>query len=422
MSDHPSAMSGVFHRPFTEQVAFFRRKLKNLVPTRRWDDLTREAHDDAFMVAGATKADLLTDLAAAVDKAIAEGRGIEEFRRDFRAIVAKNGWTGWTGEGSVKGEAWRVGVIYRTNAYTSYAAGRHAQLAEGKFAFWVYRHGGSLEPRLEHLSWDGLALEPGHEFWRTHYPPSDWGCSCYVVGARSEAGVRRLGGDPKKALPRDWKARDPKTGAPVGIGRGWDYAPGASVSDAIQAMALKLNKWDHRIATAYLEDLPPAQADAVSDAYRGLPSTADDARRFAQRVFSGSEKGTKDTAPLPSVRTLGMAKSEHIDRINEALGGEAVDERSYDFSLDLEFMRHIRKEHGPGSKDDTPILPADFAILPLLVSSPDSIRPGDTDKPGLPRVKLRKDVGGKIYEGVFELRGGRRSLALKSFYFAGYVK
>jgi hypothetical protein len=126
-----SELQGVFQSAVRRAGRpFFRRKLGNLGSDRLrarepgMGRLLGAAHDDAFMVAGATKADLLTDLAAAVDKAIAEGRGIEDFRKDFRAIVAKNGWTGWTGEGSVKGEAWRVGVIYRTNAYTSYAAGR----------------------------------------------------------------------------------------------------------------------------------------------------------------------------------------------------------------------------------------------------------------------------------------------------------
>src|SRR5690606_4082132 len=116
-----------------EQVAFFRQKLGRLVPTRRWDDILRDAHDTAFMVAGAEKADLLADLAAAVDRAVTEGVGLETFRRDFRSIVATRGWHGWTGEGTKAGEAWRSRVIYRTNAATSYAAGRMAQLVEGKF-------------------------------------------------------------------------------------------------------------------------------------------------------------------------------------------------------------------------------------------------------------------------------------------------
>lgn len=256
--DHPSAqIEGVFRRPFPEQVAFFRRKLKNLVPTARWDDVFAAQHDHVFMVAGAAKADLLADLAAAVDKAIAEGTGLDAFRKDFRAIVKRRGWTGWTGEGSVKGEAWRIRTIYSTNAYTSYAAGRMAQLREGNFKFWVYRHGGSREPRVQHLSWDGTALPPDHPFWNTHYPPSDWGCSCYVVGARTAAGVKRLGGDPDKTLPPGWDRIDRRTGAPVGIGRGWGYAPGASVSDEVTAMARKIEKWPPPIAEGFREELTP---------------------------------------------------------------------------------------------------------------------------------------------------------------------
>lgn len=258
MSDHPSSeLTGVFGKPFPEQVAFFRQKLGNLVPTRVWTDMLAEEHDRGFMVAGAMKADLLTDLAAAVDKAIAEGRGIEEFRRDFRAIVAKNGWTGWTGEGSVKGEAWRVKTILRTNAYTSYSAGRFAQLKAGNFAFWVYRHGGSLEPRPEHLSWNGVALPPDHPFWNTHYPPSAWGCSCYVVGADTAAGVRRLRGDPDKKLPGNWQSIDPKTGTPVGIGRGWGYAPGKSVTPLVQVMAEKMRQWPAFIGAHYGQSIAP---------------------------------------------------------------------------------------------------------------------------------------------------------------------
>lgn len=271
-------MSGVFNKPFAEQVAFFRGKLGNLAPTARWDDLIAAEHDTAFMVAGAAKADLLADLAAAIDKAIAEGRGIDEFRQDFRAIVSRNGWTGWTGEGSVKGEAWRVGVIFRTNAYTSYAAGRFAQLSDGKYKWWVYRHGGSLEPRIQHLGWNGLMLDPGHEFWTTHYPPSDWGCSCYVVGARTMAGARAMGGDPAKTLPADWLRRDPKTGAPIGIGKGWNYAPGASVSGVVSAMARKLEQWPPEVTRAFLDSLSPELRDALArgdaqagDAAAGAP-------------------------------------------------------------------------------------------------------------------------------------------------------
>ena len=234
-------LSTTFRRPFREQTAAFRLRLGDLVPTARWDDITRAQHDRAFMVAGAQKADLLADLATAVDKAISQGTSLEEFRRDFRATVTRRGWHGWTGEGSTRGEAWRTRVIYRTNIATSYAAGRMAQLIEGNFAFWIYRHGGSSEPRVIHLGWDGLVLPPDHPFWVTHGPPNGWGCSCYVIGARTEAGARRRGGDPDKRLPDDWQSRDPRTGAPKGIDKGWDYTPGATAVADVLALRDKLD-------------------------------------------------------------------------------------------------------------------------------------------------------------------------------------
>ena len=92
--------------PFKEQLDFFRQKLN--LPTERWDDIMRSAHDRAFVVAGASNADLLNDLRAAVQSGIENGGGLEAFRKDFNATVLKHGWTGWTGEGSKAGQAWRT--------------------------------------------------------------------------------------------------------------------------------------------------------------------------------------------------------------------------------------------------------------------------------------------------------------------------
>jgi hypothetical protein len=236
-----TGLAATFAKPFAEQVAAFRLRLGDLVPTARWDDIRRAQHDRAFMVAGALQADLLADLGAAVDKAVSQGTTLEAFRQEFREIVERRGWHGWTGEGTKGGEAWRTRVIYRTNMATSYAAGRMAQLAAGNFKFWVYRHGGSLEPRVQHLGWDGLILPPDHPFWASHAPPNGWGCSCYIVGARTLAGAKRVGGRPDVTLPEDWAAPVPKTGAPAGIDKGWDYAPGMSVAQTVQALAPKLN-------------------------------------------------------------------------------------------------------------------------------------------------------------------------------------
>ena len=34
--------------------------------------------------------------------------------------------------------------------------------------------------RETHRAWDELTLPVEHEFWKTHLPPNDWGCRCYV--------------------------------------------------------------------------------------------------------------------------------------------------------------------------------------------------------------------------------------------------
>lgn len=409
---HPSAASGVFGLPFAEQIAFFRGKLGNLVPTQRWDDMVADAHDTGFMVAGAAEADLLNDLAAATDKAIAEGRGIEEFRKDFRAIVARNGWTGWTGDGSVAGEAWRVKTILRTNAYTSYSAGRYAQLVAGGFPFWVYRHGDSREPRPEHLAMDGVVLASDHPAWHKWFPPSDWGCSCYVVGARSERAAKRLGGDPSKKLPVGWNGRDPRTGEPAGIGKGWGYAPGASVVQATQAAAAKVRNWDYAVAKAFMASLPAQQADALSQAYRALPSTADDARRFAQAV-------TDDRPPLagPPVRTLGLVDSAVADRIGQLVPRGA---KGFDYRFAADAVRHVFDEHGDDATErlrgQRGVTPADFALLPLLLSAPDSITGPDRAQQGETLVHVTKMIGGRRITASFAVNQRFRSLSLKTMF------
>jgi len=251
-----AGIEAILRLPFVRQIVAFRIRLKNRVPTGKWDDITGTAHDRAFMVAGAVKAELLSDLATAVDKAIAEGTSLEEFRRDFRAIVQANGWHGWTGEGTKAGEAWRTKVIYRTNCSVSYASGRWAQLIEAGFPYLVYRHGNALEPRLQHLGWDGLILPPDHPFWIQHAPPNGWGCTCYVVGAFTMAAAIALGGKPGLKLPDNWDAINPKTGAPVGIDKGWGHAPGMGISDLVNSLAKKIDGWPPQVRADFLKSLP----------------------------------------------------------------------------------------------------------------------------------------------------------------------
>lgn len=252
-----------FNNPFNDQLEFFRQKLN--LPTDKWDDIMREAHDRAFVVAGAADADLLQDLRQAIDKAISQGKGIEEFRRDFKQIVKSRGWTGWTGEGSRGGEAWRTRVIYQTNMTTSYAAGRYKQLTDPEYLKlrpnWKYRHNDSVQhPRPEHLLWDGVVLPADHPAWKTHFAPNGWGCQCWIEPAGRNDKIT----DP----PIGWNKINPATGAPFGIDRGFDYAPGASLKEQLrQVIDEKKKRLDPDLAQALEEKVRPKLQPSVYDVF-----------------------------------------------------------------------------------------------------------------------------------------------------------
>lgn len=261
--------------PFAEQEDFFRRKLH--LPTERYDDIRHAAHDRVFIVTGAQQADLLADLHAAVQRAIDSGTGLDVFRKDFAAIVAKYGWTGWTGEDTPAGRAWRPRVIFETNLATSYAAGRYRQLIDSpNLKYWMYKHDDLVaHPRRQHLAWNGLVLPANHPFWKMHFPPNGWGCRCRVIGLERPADARALGGDPDLALPAGWDEIDEKTGAPTGIGKGWGYAPGASAVTPLREMVeKKLFNLPAPIGAAMWEQLKPALAMEQRLAWTSLVSEA----------------------------------------------------------------------------------------------------------------------------------------------------
>lgn len=221
-----------YHRPFDEQRAFFQQKLN--LPTERWDDIRHEEHDRSFIVAGAQGADLLDDLNAAVTRAIRDGTGLQAFQKAFKEIVQRHGWTGWTGEGSKAGEAWRTKVIYQTNLSTAYAAGRYQQLTDPELLsvlpYWQYRHAdGVMHPRPLHVSWDGLTLPPDHPFWKTHFAPNGWGCHCRIIAVSKRDYLQAIadGKGPANA---------PEDGNVDGIDPGFAYTPGASVADELRAL------------------------------------------------------------------------------------------------------------------------------------------------------------------------------------------
>lgn len=213
-------------KPFDEAVRFFRNKIN--MPTKHWDDLWKLMHTKGFSVAGAMQEELLADLSLAVDAAIANGQTLAGFRKEFAGIVEQNGWV-YKG-----GFNWRTKIIYDTNLRTAYQAGRYKQMTDPNVTamrpYWQYRHGGSVNPREQHLAWDGLILPHSDPWWDTHYPPNGWGCKCRVV-TLSERDLDRMGRKGPNTAPKteyyEWKDRTGKVHKiPQGIDPGWDYNVG----------------------------------------------------------------------------------------------------------------------------------------------------------------------------------------------------
>lgn len=218
--------------PFKEQINYFRGKVD--LPTRSWTDIYNAEHNHAFVVAGAIKRDLLTDLRGAVEKSISSGTTLEQFRKDFDQVVGKHGWQ-YNGE-----RGWRTNVIWETNLRQSYNAGRDAQMADPELRkrrpYGVYRHGDSAHPRPEHLSWNGITLPLDDPWWSTHNPQNGWGCKCKKF-MLSQRDVDRMGLTVGKAPPIEWEDRvigknspnGPRTvRVPKGIDPGFEYASGQS--------------------------------------------------------------------------------------------------------------------------------------------------------------------------------------------------
>ncbi len=180
-------------------------------------------------------------------------------------------------------------------------------------------------------------MSADHPFWATHAPPNGWGCTCYVSGARSEAGAKRLGGIPGKTLPEGWQALDPRTGAPVGISKGWAYAPGASVaSNIIQTVAAKLPSLPPKLGA----DMVAPLEDQVDEAWR----------EWVEAAIKGQAAGpgllgtvSSDVVAALSSRGLAPASAEVMVRPGLLFGPKAARHEAAADSIPAEAWRNLSK-------------------------------------------------------------------------------
>lgn len=137
--------------------------------------------------------------------------------KHVQAMATERGWTDiFPADDNLALRA-KLDIFYTTARQRSFGVFRLAQLQNANAPLWVYRGSCERAPTPEHDCWDGLILPVEHPFWKTHFPPNDFGCGCSVYSAYSIASAERRGGKPWVELPEDWQRFRADTGAPRGL-------------------------------------------------------------------------------------------------------------------------------------------------------------------------------------------------------------
>jgi hypothetical protein len=234
-----------------EVLDYFRAK--DLTPRFSWLDVWGQEHAHAFTVAGVTETRVLSEFKAAIDKAVAEGRGFEAFRADMRERLAPLGWWGprqvadpdgrWATKAVDFSKPRRLEITFWSNMRAARAAGQWNRIQRTKrvLPYLLYVRSTAERKRPEHLAWAGIILPVDHSFWRTHFPPNGWMCQCAVRQIDQEDRDARLAREPgdggiayRDTPPPEETRRyvNRRTGevteVPVGIDPGWHTNPGLS--------------------------------------------------------------------------------------------------------------------------------------------------------------------------------------------------
>lgn len=293
-----------------EAIAFFRAKGWQIAFS--WLDVWQEENARAFTVAKAMSRDLLEDIRAGVDAALAEGTTLQQFIKDLRPRLASRGWWGrkWmtdpdTGERRVVqlGSPARLRTIYETNLRTSYMAGRWQRIEKSKAMLPYIRYVSVMDgrERPEHHAWHGTVLPVDDPWWDTHFPPCGWHCRCDAQPVNQRT-IDRRGwtiGDQRQFPVRDYvnKRTGEVTRVELGIDPGFGYNVGKASLDPLTP-APRTGKGDSDRALGALSEADFARVRGFFAAF-GL-TTAEAARMG---------KVWKDAAGWPLAISAGLLRA-----------------------------------------------------------------------------------------------------------------
>lgn len=173
--------------------------------------------DFSNAIASITKAEFLETVKRLIDRAITEGKDIEQFKKELNQLILKNGWQ--PSKGSNKAQQKRLFEIVDTHVRQSHREARMKETSDPtllkvmKWKVWV--HGDSPNFRPHHKALHLKAIPSDHPFWDVATPSCAFGCRCRFFLA-TDSMLPQVGAIILKRIP------DPNTIAEEGF-RGNQY-------------------------------------------------------------------------------------------------------------------------------------------------------------------------------------------------------
>ena len=355
--------------PPEEAVEHFRAK--GLHVGWDWRETDAATHLRSFTVAKAMRLDILQDIRASVDRAIAEGITFADFQKELEPLLRRKGW--WGGK---QGSTRRLRIIFDTNIRMAYAKGRWEMIErQAERAPWLmYDAVNDSRTRPEHLAWDRTVLRYDDPWWQTHYPPNGWRCRCRVIQL-SDADLEEYRLKPSSGPPegsgetRPWlnKITGETHQVPVGIDPGFAHNVGRlqPVAEARKMLGDKIAAAPAPLAAAAkVRELGDWTAEgrsareAMIDAAGGVEA-ADFAERFRRdlRRRLRADRGAGSEAADIGVGADGSRTAERVRQAAKVLPASWVRRGN---TLPINGIRGSKR--GSYRPSTTPEIPAEISV------------------------------------------------------------
>ena len=153
---------------------------KAVADPKNFGNLPPQLKQRAFTVAGIEQMDVLRRMRDIIAR-LPEGTSWDEAKRDLASEISP--FLDVEDGKRAKAARARAEFLLRTHGFQAYAVSRHQeQMGVVKdFPYWKYETVGDNRVRASHAALDGKVLRADDPWWKTHYPPWDWGCRCIVI-------------------------------------------------------------------------------------------------------------------------------------------------------------------------------------------------------------------------------------------------